>query len=329
LQLFGFFPLMRCFRLLPFVAFAISSAFGQDYAAALADAQARADAREYSLAVAKFEAAFKLRTPRPSDLYHGACAAAQAGKSELALEWLQQAVDQGWANPQSTQSNPALQSLHELPRWKEILAAMRERRKALDANIDRPLRAQLRAIHDEDQKYRLQLGAVAKTSGPDSTQVRDLWKIIEQKDAENVAKVTAILDTRGWLGPDIVGPDGASALFLVIQHADLTTQEKYLPMLRAAVKAKQAYPSDLAMLEDRVLMGHGAPQIYGSQLLANRKSGHDELWSIADPDHVDERRASVGLPPLAEYLKQWNLTWDVAEHKRQHPPTEKLEREAP
>jgi len=50
--------------------------------------------------------------------------------------------------------------------------------------------------------------------------MRELWKTINQKDAENLARVTAILDQRGWLGPDIAGSDGNNALFLVIQHAD-------------------------------------------------------------------------------------------------------------
>lgn len=73
------------------------------------------------------------------------------------------------------------------------------------------------------------------------------------------------LDERGWLGPDVIGQTGNSTLFLVIQHADLVTQEKYLPMMREAVTKGNAKGSSLALLEDRVLIRNGKQQRYGSQ----------------------------------------------------------------
>ena len=251
------------------------------------------------------------------------------GKPELALDWLQRAVDRGYPNPQHMQEDKDLVSLHDLPPWKQIVATAQKTRRALDANIDKPLRTQLRAILQEDQKYRVQIEDVLKKFGNNSPEMRDLWKIIEQKDAENLAKVTAILDTRGWLGADLVGSDGNNTLFLVIQHSDLKTQEKYLPMMRAAVKEKKARPEDLALLEDRVALGEGRRQTYGSQLRTNPKTGKNELSPLDDPDHVDQRRASVGLGLLADYLKHWDLTWDVEEYKKHPPQLEKAEPPAP
>jgi hypothetical protein len=32
---------------------------------------------------------------------------------------------------------------------------------------------------------------------------------------------------------------------------------------------------------------------------------------LEDPDNVDLRRAEVGLPPLAEYVIQYQIKWDV------------------
>jgi hypothetical protein len=43
---------------------------------------------------------------------------------------------------------------------------------------------------------------------------------------------------------------------------------------------------------------------------------------LADPDHVDERRASVGLQPLAAYVEHWKITWDVEAYKKQLPELE-------
>lgn len=132
----------------------------------------------------------------------------------------------------------------------------------------------------------------------------------------NVLKITRILDKYGWLGRDIIGKEGNTTLFLVIQHADLKTQEKYMPMMREAVKKHQASGAAFAMLEDRIALREGRKQIYGSQI----ETGTDGIMSLSpleDPDNVDKRREEVGLGPIAEYLQSWNITWDVEAYKKQ------------
>ncbi len=85
--------------------------------------------------------------------------------------------------------------------------------------------------------------------------------------------------------------------------------------MRQAVKAKNAEPSALALLEDRVALGEGKKQIYGSQLTGNQ-SGMS-LRPMIDPDNVDKRRADVGLEPLADYLARFNVQWDLAAYKKE------------
>jgi hypothetical protein len=98
-------------------------------------------------------------------------------------------------------------------------------------------------------------------------------------------------------------------VFLVIQHADLATQERYLPIMREAVKNGKALASDLALLEDRVLTRNGKPQIYGSQLQENHTTGKYEFAPIQDAANVNKRRASVGLPPLEDYAKMMGINY--------------------
>lgn len=86
------------------------------------------------------------------------------------------------------------------------------------------------------------------------------------QDSINLIKVIEILDKNGWVGADKVGGQANQTLFLVIQHADLKTQQKYLPMMREAVKMNNASGSALALLEDRVSLREGKRQIYGSQI---------------------------------------------------------------
>ena len=146
---------------------------------------------------------------------------------------------------------------------------------------------------------------------------------MQYADSVNLLKIQKILDQYGWVGFDQVGRTGAMTIFLVIQHSSLPVQQKYLPMMREAVAKKQAVAGNLALLEDRVAISEGRKQVYGSQLQTDKVTGKNFLSPLEDPDHVDERRAAVGLGPLAEYLKQFDVEWDAEAFKKQQQANEK------
>jgi len=88
-------------------------------------------------------------------------------------------------------------------------------------------------------------------------------------------------------------------------------------MPRTAVKEKKAFPAKLALMEARVALAEGRRQVYGSQLSSDPKAGGLYVRPLEDPDHVDERRAALGLGTMAGYLQHWNLAWDVEAYKKQ------------
>lgn len=194
--------------------------------------------------------------------------------------------------------------------------AFSQNQKTSETRLNKDLVAILDTIYQEDQKYRVESQVLEKKYGWYSNEVQDLWRIINVKDSINLLKVEKILDEKGWLGSDIIGDIGNTTLFLVIQHADYQTRVKYIPMLREAVKNGNAKPSDLALMEDRVLLAEGEKQIYGSQLEMDQKTKEYVLSPMIDPDNVDKRRSEVGLKPIAEYLQFWNLPWDVEKFKK-------------
>ena len=273
--------------------------------------------KEYPKAVEVFRGAFKAEPIKANDLVIGAGAAALAGERELALTWLRLAVVKGFSETPRITTGRDFVSLHDVDGWKELVASLPARPVVVDTVTDKPLQATLLAILDEDQKYRQQLGEVEKKFGHDSKELRALWTTIGEKDAINLGKVKEILDQQGWVGPETVGRQANSALFLVIQHADHGTQLKYLPMMREAMKNGKAQASSLALLEDRVALRDGRRQIYGSQIGRDNTTGKYFISPLEDPDHVDERRAAVGLQPLADYVKHWEITWDVEAFKKQ------------
>lgn len=118
----------------------------------------------------------------------------------------------------------------------------------------------------------------------------------EQLDLRHTRVMKKIIARYGWPGENLVGVMGSEAAWLLVQHADHDRdfQKKCLQLLEEAVEKEQARPQQLAYLTDRVCVGEGIPQVYGTQIGC----------PIADPEQVDERRLAVGLSTLSEYLER-------------------------
>ena len=182
------------------------------------------------------------------------------------------------------------------------------RKNAIDYKL---LSSELAGILAEDQKLRQTLSYVEEKFGIQSKEKKELVKAINTQDSINRIKVTFILDNYGWLGIDEVGESGNSSLFLVIQHSGLKTQEKYLPMMRDAMKSGKALGSDLAFLEDRVALRQGGKQIYGTQLYRNNETGKFYFAPIADEWNVNERRKEVGLGPIEDRAREFGFEYKI------------------
>lgn len=260
----------------------------------------------------------------PNDRYNAACSWALAGNKDSAFFQLFRIAEKSnYTNYNHISSDADLVSLRTDSRWAKLLQIVKSNKERAEVNLNKPLAARLDSVLTEDQKYRLQLDSVRTKYGWESPEMKNLWKIIREKDSLNLILVTGILDKYGWLGTDVVGSSGNTTLFLVIQHSDQATQEKHLPMMRDAVKNGKASAGSLALLEDRVALGQGRKQIYGSQIGMDPGSKTYYVQALDDPDNVDERRQKVGLGPLAEYVKRWNIIWNVDEYKKQLPELEK------
>ncbi len=115
------------------------------------------------------------------------------------------------------------------------------------------------------------------------------------------ARLHAIFREHGWPGRTTVGEDGASAAWLLLQHAILDPElmRGAVPLVERAVEAGEAEPKHLAFLVDRIRVMEGRPQLYGTSHDWDR-DGQMSPVPIEDPDGVDERRRRVGLETLAE-----------------------------
>ena len=175
------------------------------------------------------------------------------------------------------------------------------------------LKNKLESIRVKDQALRLILPEIENKFGKESEELKYIWILIHHQDSINEIEVGKIIDRYGWLGANEVGDLANQSLWLVIQHAPIKIQEKYLPYLRESVEKGESEGWYLAFLEDRILMRNGEKQIYGSQSTFNKETGKFHIYPIRDPENVNEKRNEIGLEPIEEYAEKNGYILDLKE----------------
>jgi len=285
------------------------------YAADIAAAEALYGEGANAESAERYAEAFRqLAEPSSTDLYNAACAAALAGAVGRSFGFLHRAVEAGWEDEAWMGEDPDLDTLRTYPGlWAELgVAVDRSMQRRYGEAYDPALVAELAVLRERDQGIRAEWTAIQERYGfpiPDSIggPFKERWR---QVDAEVLAEVEALVGEHGWLGKHKVGQQGAQTAFLVIQHAPLEVQERYLPMLAQAVAEGESEPWHLAFLTDRVRMRRGEPQVYGTQMRLDEGTGVLTFFPIEDEANVDARRESVGLGTLAEYARQNGFTYE-------------------
>ncbi|MEV5605542.1 DUF6624 domain-containing protein [Streptomyces sp. NPDC052299] len=131
-------------------------------------------------------------------------------------------------------------------------------------------------------------------------------EVSHDRHADHVdAKVLRrILAEHDWPGHRLVGLDAARAAWSLALHADEDPdlQRAATTLLKRAVQEGDAPVPHWAHLQDRTLANSGLSQEFGTQQVLN--AAGVELCPVRDPDSLDERRSSVGLPPIADALER-------------------------
>lgn len=128
-------------------------------------------------------------------------------------------------------------------------------------------------------------------------------------DSANTADLKELLKLYPWFKVSEFGKQADQNAWLLVQHADLdpTLQKSVLTVLDGLWKTGETSPANYAYLFDRVAASWNDPgkrtlQRYGTQGTCNGPGAWQAL-PVEDPEHLDARRASVGLGTQAEYLK--------------------------
>ena len=86
-------------------------------------------------------------------------------------------------------------------------------------------------------------------------------------------------------------------------------------MMKEAANHGEASWSYLALLIDRVNLGEGKKQIYGSQI-NQHEDGSFYVMDLLEPEYVNQRRRKVGLGPIEDYVRKWEIEWNVEQKEK-------------
>ncbi len=326
--------MLSFFLLVAYPCFAQQVPLAQAYFNSIKEAELHFAAQKYALSAHQYTEAFKAGGWKGylRDRYHAARAWAIIAVPDSAFFQLERMVSKlHYADYEEIANDTFLSSLQSDLRWLPLLEKVRQNYQAGSLELNPysaapnpadPLAAQLAQIFQQNTQNQRIAEGIAARFGEKSTEMARHQQQAEVLRQSQLLQIKTILAQHGWLSADRVGERGVSVVFDAIRRADLATQEHYLPVLRLAVKEGKARAGELALLEDKVAMAKGKRQVYGTLFGRDTSTGDFYVMPLDDPDHVDERRAEIGLQGLENYLLYWNIKWDVEQYKKDLPKIE-------
>jgi hypothetical protein len=169
------------------------------------------------------------------------------------------------------------------------------------------LSKQIDSMKEIDQYWR---GMIRRIDNKETDSVTREFanKKIQETDSLNFIKVNKLFDKFGFPGFKEVGKQSSHNFWLLVQHFDKEPnfQEKVLKKMKVEVDSNNTSKSNYAYLVDRVKVNTGQLQIYGTQMVLNKDSTSYEPKPLFEPEKVNERRQSILLPPIENYIEMMN-----------------------
>jgi len=167
----------------------------------------------------------------------------------------------------------------------------------LRAQREPEVRDELLRMEKVDQDARVKCA-----NGTGDEQVECLAEISKTVDEPNTKRLEQIFDQIGFPNTAKVGKEGLQAFMTLLQHATTDgLRVRALKPITKAFKNKEMPPMAYANFVDRLRLHQGKKQLYGSGF--EFKAGKMVLSPTEDLKNLEERRAKIGLPPMAEAIK--------------------------
>jgi hypothetical protein len=124
-------------------------------------------------------------------------------------------------------------------------------------------------------------------------------KRLADADRGHTEQLQTIVKEQGVPTFAMIGPEAAGHFVIMIQHQSPQMRDLVLPALRADVEAGQADPESYALVYDLSQVDKGKKQRFGERLVCQSGKLHEA--PIEDEEHVNQRRAAIGLMRIELY----------------------------
>jgi len=260
-------------------------------------------------AIAEFEKVYAQNPKDQKNVYNLARALSINRQLDRCFQYLAIAVEMEPSLAPLT--DPDLVTARQDKRWgafeDKLVAALNA--KSNNAYKDVEYAKALWKLRAWDQAFFVEVGIAGRKAGMKSSVVEALWTFKFMIQERNQEELEGLIAKKGWPRVGSVGPEAAMAAFLVTMHSHDGSQKKYLADIRKVCEAGELSWERYAGIYDRALFNENKPQKYGTHTRYNELTKKEELYPLEDPSKVDEWRRELGLAPLEEYLKQFNIIY--------------------
>ncbi len=260
-------------------------------------------------AIAEFEKVYVKHPADQRNIYNLAAALSINRQLDSCFKYLTLAIGM---NPSiAALIDPDLLTARADKRWGEFEDKLID---TLNARLNRPFKdveyaKALWRLRAWDQAFFIEIGIAGRKIGMKSSVVEALWKFKFMVQERNEQELERLIAGKGWPRVGSVGKEAAMAAYLVTMHSHTGLQKKYLTTIKTMCEARELPWERYALIYDRSLFNENKPQRFGTHTKYNEQTKAEELYPLEDASKVNEWRKELGLPPLEEYLKQFNITF--------------------
>ena len=221
-----------------------------------------------------------------SHLYSLAICLDELGQEDDAYDYLKKAVSDGFENYDWLLWGGDFTNLRKQKKWEALIQQMKmeDFKRNQSKYFNTTLFDLLLEMAISDQKPRQALNKFQS----DVEKTDSIEKVMHNADSINLVKMKTIIGQYGWPTSDIVEKKGEQYAWLIVQHADkdLHFQKLVLKKIKHAAKNRKTDWTYYMLLKDRIRVGSGKKQLYGTQL-----DNNGIPLEIKNPKKLSVRRA--------------------------------------
>lgn len=180
---------------------------------------------------------------------------------------------------------PEFEKLESDYRWGEFLSLIKKRYTLTGDTLFMGYKLLLTSIKDQRNRQKEDRNCSYQIDNKE-----EFWKIIEHDDSINTSFLINFVEKFGWPTISKFGKMPSGQAFWILQHAPLTLQEKYLPVIDSLAALNEVNKWDYVFLADRVMTLKIGLQLYGTQ--SNEKG----LVPLFEPENINIRCKKARIP---------------------------------